>query len=40
MIAHWLDEAKIQMFVTQCYIVWPGPYNLAHPKTCGATSNT
>ena len=25
MITHLLDEPKIQMFVTQCYIVQPGP---------------
>ena len=25
MIAHSLDEAEIKMFVTQCFMVWPGP---------------
>ena len=25
MIIHLLDEAKVQMFVTQCYIVQSGP---------------
>ena len=25
MIIHSLDKAKVQMFVMQCYIVWPGP---------------